>query len=283
MSRSWLTAAVPLALLVAVATASCGSSEDEGNDAKANFVSKVYPQIDGSCSSCHATGKQGAPIFMADNAEGSYNAIKATPGYVAPPTMSPLVQKGLHSGPKLTELQEKFVSDWLILEPEGGRGDTSKPTNLRAAFKLFGQCMDYTEWTQLGLNKMAQSVSALGACTSCHSEGFASVWLSNDPAETFSKMGQFPYVQRLVTGNVDDKGHFQRIVDAERLITKGKERPRNGNHHPAFDLGAGINGVVPAEMQQNLRTFVSNTINKMYRINGCASVVKPDAGPDAAR
>jgi hypothetical protein len=269
------------ALVAASSFFACSGGEEEKNEPKAFFLKNVYPQIEPACASCHATGKRGSPIFMSDNAEGTYNAIRATPGFIAPPTLSPLIQKGVHSGPALTPVQDKMVTDWLQQEPEGGKGDNTKPTNLRAAFKLFGQCMDYSEWQQLGLDKVAQSVSAYGGCTSCHANGTASMWLSDDPAETFQKMGQFPYVQRLVTGVVDDNGHFQRIVDNERLIVKGKERPRNGNHHPAYDLGSGIGGVIPAEMQQNLRTFVSNTINKMYRINGCTGVVKPDAGPDA--
>lgn len=264
--------------------ASCGSSEDDaGGDAKAMFLKTVYPQLAPSCASCHATGKRGAPIFMSDNAEGTYTAIRSTPGYIAPATISPLVQKGLHSGPALSDGQERAVTDWLAKEPEGGVGDSTKPTNLRVAMKLFGQCMDYGEWKQLGLHRIPESKSSLGGCTSCHSSGEASVWLSDNPEETFTKLGQFPYVQRLVTGNVDDRGHFQRIVDAERFIVKGKERARNSNHHPTYDLGAGINGVVAAELQQNLRTFVSNTINKMYRINGCSTVVRPDGGVDSGK
>jgi hypothetical protein len=268
------------AAAVFVSPASCGTDDASTDSGKSEFTTKVYPQIQPTCETCHASGNRGAPIFLAGNAEGSYNAIKATPGLIAPPTESPLVQKGLHSGPALSDVQLKIVTAWLEKEPEGGVGDSTKPTNLRAAFKLFGQCMDYQEWQQLGLEKMGQSQSSAGACTACHNLGTASVWFSEDPAMTFEKLSQFPFVQRLVTGNVDDKGHFQRIVDAERLIVKGKEKPRNGNHHPAFDLGQGIQGVTPLEMQNNLRTFVSNTINKMYRINGCAGAVKADAGAD---
>jgi len=269
-------------IAVAGPTGCAGSDSSDGSDPKAIFTSRVYPQIEPTCATCHATGNRGAPIFLADNPEGSYNAIKATPGFIAPPTQSPIMQKGLHSGPALTDVQAKVITDWLQKEPEGGIGDTSKPTNLRAAFKLFGQCMDYNEWKQLGLDKIRLSQTSSGACTSCHNLGMASMWMSADPDETFQKLSQFPYVQRLVTGNVDEKGHFQQIVDAERLIVKGKEKPRNGNHHPSYDLGEGINGVIPSDMQQNLRTFVSDTINKMYRINGCVGTVKPDGGADAA-
>lgn len=292
MKRMNLSFIKPFAVAASMAAmiisgASCASTAEDTGSAKGFFVAKVYPQMSPTCATCHATGNRGAPIFLSDNAEGSYNAIAATPGFIAPPTQSPLMQKGLHSGPALTDLQIKLVTDWLQKEPMGGMGDNSKPANLRAAFKLFGQCMDYSEWKTLGLDRIAESQSSSGACNSCHSTGMASVWLEElDPDMTFRKMSQFPYVQRLVTGNVDEKGHFNGIVDAERLIVKGKEKPRNGNHHPSFDLGAGLqarNGTpapTPLEVQDNLHTFVSNTINKMYRINGCVGVSKPDGGAD---
>lgn len=285
MKTTALTLVATLAACVAAigSTVSCGGGDDKGNDAKQFFVEKVYPQLQPTCAGCHATGKHGAPVFLADNPDGSYNAVTQTPGYVAPPSLSPIVQKGLHTGPALTDTQEKVVSEWLLKEPLGQRGNgTEKPANLRVALKSFGDCMDYSEWTQLGLDKMGQTVSQAGPCISCHNTGQASVFFNDDPGMTFKMLSQFPYVQRLVNGTVDESGHFSGLVDAQRLIVKGKEVPRNANHHPTFDLGSGINGVVPYDMQDNLTKFVSNTINKMNRINGCAGAVKPDAGPDGS-
>jgi len=179
--------ALPFAVVLTTAfalggIASCGGSGEDQNGPKAYFVSKVYPQIEPTCADCHARASAAAPIFLANNPDGSYNAIQATPGFIAPPTASPLVQKGLHSGPALTDVQQKVIEEWLKQEPEGGVGDTSKPTNLRAAFRLFGQCMDYEEWKQLGLDRITETESSSGACTSCHNTGMASVWLSPDSA-----------------------------------------------------------------------------------------------------
>jgi mono/diheme cytochrome c family protein len=265
-----------------VTTVSCGSGgQDDGNPAKADFVNNVYPNIAPTCAGCHASGKHGAPIFLSDNPEGSYTAITAITGFIASPAQSPLIQKGVHSGPALTDVQTTLVSDWLVKEV-GTAGDTSKPTNLRAAFKAFGACMDYQEWLAAGLDQMAQTATSGGQCISCHNQGTASVWLSDDPAVTFTKFTSFPYVQRLVTGTVTEQGQFDKIVDARRLIDKGNDRRQlNANHHPTFNLGDGTN-TTPSAMQQALSNFVSDTINKMYRINGCTNVAKPDAGaPDA--
>jgi mono/diheme cytochrome c family protein len=271
-----LVASVSLASLIGVS--SCGSPDAAGgSDAHQYFVSKVYPQIEPTCAGCHASGKRGAPIFLADNPEGSYKAISETTGFIAAPTQSPIMQKGIHSGPALTDVQMQVVTDWLTKEV-GTKGDDTKPSNLRAAFKKFGSCMDYNEWKAAGLDKIPTTASGGGQCISCHNTGAASVWLSNNPDETFLKLTQFPYVQRLVTGSVNDKGQFDKIVDSRRLIDKGNDRRQlNANHHPTFNLGDGT-GITPSQLQDNLTKFVSNTINKMNRINGCDGTSRPDAG-----
>ena len=267
-------------IAIASSAMSCAAKDTGGSDAKQFFTDKVYPQIEPTCAGCHASGKRGAPIFLAGNADGSYTAITETTGFIAPPTQSPILQKGIHSGPALDDLQTQLVTDWLTKEV-GTAGDNTRPTNLRAAFKKFGQCMDYNEWKAGGLDKIPTTASGGGQCISCHNKGTASVWLSADPAETFMKFTQFPYVQRLVTGSVNEKGQFDKIVDARRLIDKGNDRRQlNANHHPAFNLGDGT-GITPLMLQDALTKFVSNTINKMNRINGCDGTVRPDAGVDS--
>ena len=278
MAHTTRVLAGAIAALSIVGMASCGSAGGaSGSDAKQEFISKVYPQLEPTCAGCHASGKRGAPIFLADNPEGSYKAISETTGFISAPTQSPIMQKGIHSGPALTDVQVQVVTDWLTKEV-GTKGDDTKPPNLRAAFKKFGACMDYNEWKAAGLDKIPTTASGGGQCISCHNTGAASVWLSNNPEETFLKLTQFPYVQRLVTGSVNEKGQFDKIVDSRRLIDKGNDRRQlNANHHPAFNLGDGT-GITPSQMQDSLTKFVSNTINKMNRINGCDGTSRPDGG-----
>jgi hypothetical protein len=270
-----------LALVAGVALVACGSkgSGDGGGDGGADqarqmFVSKVYPAIQPTCAKCHATGDRGAPVFLAANADGSYNAITGSPGLVAPPDQSPLVQHGIHSGPALTPDQGQVVSDWLTLEASlRNLGDPGRPANLRAAFKAFGACMDYKEWKQLGLDQLsATQTDNSGQCLSCHNQGQASTWLSADPGQTFTKMTQFPYVQRLVVGTVNASGAFDTITDSRRLIDKGTEAQQpQSNSHPRFSLSS--------TMAANLTQFVQDTISNM-NANRCQNVTAPDAGPD---
>lgn len=107
---------VGVALAAAVGWA-CGSSSDDSGGASSGaqqiFNDKVYPSLSSTCQECHATGKSGAPVFFGNNADVTYQAISGFPGLIAPPSLSPIIQKGPHSGPALTDTQTTLVIEWL--------------------------------------------------------------------------------------------------------------------------------------------------------------------------
>ena len=112
-----------IALLAGASAAwACGSADSEteraasGSDAKKFFVEKVYASVDTTCKECHQTGKRGAPVFLGASGEASYTAIEGFPGLISPPSISPIVQKGVHSGPALSATQTDLVTQWLKLE-----------------------------------------------------------------------------------------------------------------------------------------------------------------------
>jgi hypothetical protein len=263
------------ASVVAGLGCSSSSSGATGSAAKQYFDSSVYPAIQPTCLQCHGTGENGAPIFLAATADGSYTAIDGTPGLIAPPTSSPLVQHGLHTGPALTADQNTVMTTWLKMEvKERGLTDTGKPQNLWAAFQAFGACMDYTQWTALTLDTIAQQATDgnQGQCQSCHNQGQGSNWLSPDAADTFNHIILFPYVERLVTGTVDDQGAFAGLEASNRYVQKGIEtRQANANSHPTFTLSS--------TLSNNITQFVAETISNM-NANACTNVPKPDAGPE---
>jgi hypothetical protein len=281
-SGTTLAAAFGILAVAIGASVGCGSNKGDGDANKTYFTDKVYPAIEPTCASCHSTGKSGAPVWLADNADGSYTAVQAMTGLIAPPSLSPLIQHGAHVGPALTDVQVSLVSQWLTMEAGPDTGNNLAPTDLRDAFKRFGTCMDYGAWTSLGLDNIAQTGTSDAAhCTSCHNEGLASVFLSDDPAATFMHFTEFPFVERLVTGTVNDQGQFAGIVDARRLIDKGVDSAQlNANNHPTFNLGDGT-GVEPVTLQANLTNFVSHTLDLVNSGSACASSIKPEAGADA--
>ncbi len=257
----------------------CGGSDDDaenGTDGRSQFKSKVFPLINPTCGDCHRTGKSGAPVFLGGNADNSYTAIEGFPGLISSPNVSPLVQKGVHSGPALTSAQSDAITAWLKSEAAARKlsADPGIPKNLRAAFKAFGQCMDYKEWTAKGLDKIANVTTEnnQGACNSCHNKGLGSMWWSGDPGETFLKLREFPYVQRLVIGRVKEDGTFDDIEPSNRILDKGNEaQQQQANNHPRFSL--------PSELSNALRDYITQTLYKA-RAGQCTDVSVPDAGTD---
>ena len=278
-----------------VAAIACGSSDDEnqgeaGSGAKAFFVEKVHQPLVESCSKCHATGLRGSPVFLSPDGKAAYNAIEGFPGLISAPNISPLVQKGPHSGPALSSTQTDLLTQWLKLEVEERKlgSDPGVPKNLRAAFKTFGDCMDYGRWKELKLHTIAATTAEgnAGQCRSCHNFGAGSLWMNggtdnpqDEPnnALTFTKMKSFPYVQRLVIGRVvaDTNGKavpgsFDGIEPSRRIIEKGTEAQQlQANAHPRFSLST--------ELATNLSTFVLETLSNM-QANRCQGVSLPDAG-----
>lgn len=269
-------------------SSSGGSGSAAGGSAKSFYVSKVHQPLAESCQQCHQTGKNGAPVFLGTSAEASYTAIEGFPGLIGVPNTSPILQKGVHSGPALSGTQSDLVTEWLKLEVKERKlgNDPGVPKNLRAAFKAFGDCMDYARWKELKLHTIAatQTEGNQGQCRSCHNFGMASIWLAggtdnagdeDDNAVTFLKLRQFPYVQRLVVGRVTEEGAFEGIEPARRMIDKGTETQQlQANSHPRYSLST--------DNMTNLTTFVLETISNV-RDNRCANVSSPDAGSyDAA-
>ena len=278
----------------AVMAFACGGSEDDaseaagGSDAKKFFIERVHAPVSETCNQCHQTGKSGSPVFLGSSANASYIAIEGFPGLIAPPNLSPLVQKGVHSGPALSSVQTPLVEEWLKLEVKERKltNDPGAPKNLRAAFQAFGACMDYTKWVQLKLHTIANVTTEnnQGQCRSCHNYGQASLWLAggrenpndidvalDDPenALTFHQMRQFPYVQRLVVGRVNGEGAFDGIEASRRIVDKGTEAQQlQANSHPRY--------AIPTDLVNNLTQYVLETISNV-NANRCQNVTSPDA------
>jgi len=266
----------------------CGSSSSDGGGssgaapgadgaaARQFFIDKVYPSIEPTCAKCHATGDHGATIWLAGDGPSSYTAVEGVTGLISDPNSSPIIQHGLHAGPALTSNQGDLVTQWLNMEVSARKlTGSTKPANLRAAFKAFGQCMDYNEWLQLGLDKLPDTdTENSGQCRSCHIEGQASLFLSDDKVDTFNHFSSFPFVERLVVGSVNASGAFDSLQNSRRMIDKGTEAQQvNANSHPRFGLAPTV--------QANITQFVNDTLSNM-NAGRCDSAVHPDAGVDAA-
>jgi len=291
-SNTKMAAFFALSLGVAASFAfACGSSDDENSnsgsaasgDGKGFFTAKVNESLVTTCAQCHQTGKNGAPVFIGASADATYTAIEGFPGLISAPSVSPIIQKGPHSGPALTQIQTDLITQWLTLEVKQRKlgSDPGVPKNLRAAFKAFGACMDYARWKELKLHTIAatDTENNQGQCRSCHNYGQASMWLSGgtDKAEdepenalTFARLQTFPYIQRIVVGRVTAEGAFETIEAARRMVDKGTEAQQlQANSHPRFALSS--------DLVNALNTYVLETISNM-NAGRCQNVTQPDAG-----
>jgi hypothetical protein len=253
-----------------------GAGGDPGSQAKEYYFSVVDSELNDSCASCHASGQNGAPIFMGSNPDASYNALDQHGGLVVAPENSLLLLHGAHTGPALTASQKDDVTTWLTMEaeerglPTGSGSSTSSSTggggmatNLKQALDEYGACMDINDWTANGLDKLynAQTLN-YGPCGGCHQAGDGGNWLSSNKQETFDENGKFPYIKRQITGTVDGDGNFKDLIAANRFIEKGAEPCQpNTNCHPAF--------VLPPNLKTGIQTFVQKTLDKWHN-NQCA-------------
>jgi cytochrome c5 len=264
----------------------CGSGGSGGggssDSAQQSFESSVYPLIYPTCNQCHATGQDGAPIFLAPSASASYTVIDGTPGLIAAPQFSPLVQKGPHTGPALTMEQQMALTTWLDLEvKERGLSSVSTPQNLQAALAQFAACMDPAAWVANNMDKLATVTAGQSQCQSCHLRGLGGNFISGDTADTFNHFKKFPYVERLVVGTVDNKGAFARLVPSNRLLLKGTEKAQSpSTAHPAYSLPTAAEG--PAnDIADGVTNFVNQTLTRYMEPGSCSTIQQFDAGADA--
>lgn len=281
------SAALVITSLVALSTptacSSSSSSDGAGSDSEKDkaaahdyYVSRVHIAI-GSCIACHAAGGAG-PRFMATDAEESYTLIDKTSGLIAAPKNSPLVQVVHKDGvTTISPEQRSVTTQWLSLEAtaRGLEGAVAKPKTLTEAYKQYADCMNFDVWSYYRMGDVAfTQTDAEGPCLGCHSTGQGSAWLSAGSRETFEKAQQFPFIQKLVVGKLDEKGSFENLQPSNRLIEKANEvcPPDSKSCHPKYGL--------PPNVTAAVRGYVDTTLQNLAAGTCAIGIVVPqDAGP----
>ncbi|MFO0762754.1 MAG: hypothetical protein U0359_40330 [Byssovorax sp.] len=243
-----------------------GGGEGEVTTAKDFYIAVIDPELKESCASCHKTGQNGAPIFLASTPEGSYNAMDQHGGLIVAPENSLLILHGAHTGPALTAVQKSDVTEWLSLEvTERGLSSSSSSSSsggmpavtLQEALAAYGACMDIDDWKVNNLDKLMNAQTDAGPCVGCHSAGEGGNFLSANTQETFDKNTKFPFIKRQITGTVDDQGNFADLIPSNRWIEKGQAPCQpNTNCHPKYNL--------PPQLKDGINNFVQKTLDKWH-------------------
>ena len=285
--RAFLSVSSVVAVWAAVTTACSDSADESGpsqneeerEKAHAYYVERVHNAI-GSCIGCHS-GASG-PRFMAADAETSYTALERAVGLIAAPKNSPLVQY-IHKDPAIvvSAEQRSVMTQWLSLEATARNleGAVEKPKTVTEAYKQFADCMNFDVWTYYRMGDLPFAQTDMeGPCMGCHSTGQGSAWLSAAPRETFEKSRQFPFIQKLVVGKLDDNGSFESLQPSKRFAAKADEicPPESTSCHPRFGLAPNIRDAIDGFVDTTLQNLATGTCS-----NG---IVVPiiDAGPKDA-
>ena len=218
---------------------------------------------------------------MSTDPEESYDTLAKTAGLIAAPKASPLVQY-IHKDPavSISPEQRSVITQWLSLEATARSldGAVAKPKTLAEAYKQFADCMNFDVWTYYRMGDVSfTQTDSEGPCLGCHSTGQGSAWLSAGSRESFEKARQFPFIQKLVVGKLDDRGSFETLQPSNRLIEKANEvcAPEATACHPSYGLPPAITSAVTNYVDTTLQNLASGTCSQ-------GIVVPQDAGPKDA-
>jgi hypothetical protein len=247
-------------------TTESNGPNEAGLAAKDYFVTHVYPTISGSCGKCHSGNGGSGSVFLTSDAESSYAAIESSLGLISDPTKSPLVQH-IHQDKNviLTPEERNVLTQWLGLEAtaRGLAGAQQRANSVTDAYKQFSQCMNFDIWEYYRMGDLGfTQTDSDGPCMGCHSVGQGSAWLSAGSRETFEKVKEFPYIQKLVVAKVDEGGNFNSLQPSGRLIEKSNEVCTNADRsecHPSFGLPPNVSNAITAFVNTTLQNLAGGT------------------------
>lgn len=234
----------------------------ESNEAKAFYLQKIHAPLASACASCHATGTEGAPVFMDKDASKTYAMLEAR-GYIVPSSM--LVRKGAHKGPALTPELTGLIGDWVTLEGKvrGGKA----PVNI---FAKLGDCVDAAKFDAINLDDMrtikrdgenANNCTGCNQarCTTCHKEGEAGFHasfggLGTSTVDILKQNGRSPEGVYLITKYVATNGTT--LIASTALKDKATATKTDVNYgHPLYEVGASSDAALQAFAQDIITKY----------------------------
>jgi len=261
-------------------TTTAGSGLPSGA-ARMFYINTVHPLLvsandpAASCTACHVAGQSGAPMFMADDANTSYDMMDKYSGLITKPADSQLLLHGKHTGPALSVVQKDNVTQWLTMEaqergldmPTGTTGMMPPPISVADAFAQVGKCMVQTDWDANNLDLLAKAQTfSTGPCGACHSAGEGGMYLDVlDPTTTFTMQKGLPYVKRWFKAEYVNGAFTGKLLPNPRVYLKGDTLPpcdpKTEICHPKY--------ILAPTLKTDVDNFINLTLTRM-NTNACA-------------
>jgi hypothetical protein len=247
------TTAVSQPTPLPVPTRGPGSND---STARQYFIDQVYPSLQTTCASCHATGLNGAPMFLQTNAATAYQTLDVR-GMIQPQSL--LLNKGQHLGPMLAPAQRTLVQTWLDKEAKERVGQAA-PVNI---LDKIGECLDQTLFDAIGFEALRtepgddeDADTCTGCdhvqCNRCHTAGDGNFYMavgSGLDDTTFQKTREAQFIIKYIGLNGATP------VASNAIEAKSQSTIADPMHyHPMFKI--------TPEMQQAIATFANNAIYK---------------------
>lgn len=234
----------------------------ESNEAKAFYLQKIHTPLASACASCHATGTEGAPVFMDNDSSKTYAMLEAR-GYIVPSSM--LVRKGAHKGPALAADLASLIAEWVTLEGKvrGGKA----PVNL---FAKLGGCVDAAKFDAINLDDLrtikrdgenANNCTGCNQarCTTCHKEGEAGFHasfggLGTDTVDALKQNARSPEGVYLITKYIATNGTT--LIPSTALKDKATATKTDVNYgHPLYEVGGNVDAALQAFAQDIITKY----------------------------
>jgi hypothetical protein len=275
-----------------------GTGNASPTTAAGYFETDVYPALNTApgpttpaCTSCHATGDLGAPMWLAGTTPAAAYATVTGPTYISfitVPANSMIVLHGVHTGPALSNAQLAVVTTWLNMEV-AARGMNSTPAvTVQGELQKIGQCMKLSDFTnQYTSPAGTASASNIGTdnvtayyqgnnspCNTCHSAGDGGFLASSDASTMLTQTvagrytGDITYIKKWVTGTVDENGNFSGLVASNAILQNvdlSQTCTIEGDCHPQINLNPAPNQSANLSAIAN---FVQVTLG-YYTANQC--------------
>ncbi len=229
--------------------------DPQGSDSagKILFESSVKSFAIAACASCHQGAPSTSNAFFGENPTATaYTALTNDRLLVGDfvVAQAKFLTKGAHAGPALTADQAMKVTAWLTQEATDRMVDQNQPvqppanqpsTTSTIAMQKFAGCMaaSVTDWETEKAYKIAQTNSAQGVCTACHTGGAGGFYADN--AKTYVTMFERNQEQLFFNGMFATMAvpgtptTFTVIANETKLCAKGKERGAGTGTHPSYN------------------------------------------------